>query len=84
MRVTKTPKVEHSEDKMDQQDLENGLRQLRKQGYSAEQVGGNIVVKDPVHRCGTGPYAGRLLLVGYADRTLTSANAVMKFVSERS
>ncbi len=84
MCMIETIIVEHAEVNMDQQTLEQELRQLHRQGYSAEQVGDNIVVKDPVHRCGTGPHAGRLLLVGYADRTLTSSNAVMKFLCDRS
>lgn len=69
---------------MDQGIIEQGIRELQKRGYSAVSKDDHIVVKDPVHKCGTGKDAGRLIVSGYVDCSLRSGNAVTKFLYDRT
>jgi len=63
--------------------IEHGMRELQKHGYSAEIADDYIIVKDPIHKCGTGADAGRLMLTGHNDFALRSGNAVTKFLYDR-
>ena len=68
---------------MDQDTIDQGLRELAKNGFTAVQTGEHIVVQDPVHSCGQGANAGRLILAGHEARTLRTGSAVSKFLYDR-
>lgn len=68
---------------MEQATIDQGIAELARHGFSAVQQGECIVVQDPVHSCGNGANAGRLILTGYEACTLRTGSAVSKFLRER-
>jgi hypothetical protein len=68
---------------MEQATIDQGIAELARHGFRAEQTGECIVVQDPVHSCGIGANAGRLVLTGYEACTLRTGNAVSKFLYDR-
>ncbi len=68
---------------MDKAEIERGIFELQKHGFSAKSAVDHIVVQDPVHKCGIGINAGQLILDGHVDCVLRTSNAVTKFLYDR-
>jgi len=59
---------------------------LVKFGYAAalSEDGSHVVVQDPVHRCGFGKEAGKLIPAGFQPVTVRTLAGAVTFVNKRT
>lgn len=70
--------------KANYQEIQKALGYIASHGYDVNfHENGHLIVKDPVHSCGHGAQAGRLVLTGFQNVAVRSYSDALKFIRVR-
>ncbi len=66
------------------QEIQEARGYIARHGYEVSvHENGHLIVKDPVHSCGHGAQAGRLVLTGFQNVAVRSYSDALKFIRVR-